>query len=112
MAPATVPDPVVAETVTALLRSLPELQLERFIVAGSYVRFDDATRNSLKDFRQKLTAAIQGRRREPSNFLLWGAPGSGKTFLVHEVAAGAGEGTTFRELNLAQLGERELRDGL
>src|SRR4029079_10561529 len=53
--------------------------------------------------------ARPSRRRD--NHLIWAAPGSGKTYFVEQVAASL-PGVGYRELNLAKLGEEELRRGL
>jgi TolB-like protein len=82
---------------------LEQLDFARAVVAGEYVRFEEAARNTLKDFRTKVVGALAGATRHPSNFLIWGAPGSGKSFLVQQVAAAAGPGVALMELNLAQL---------
>jgi MoxR-like ATPase len=82
---------------------LEQLDFARAVVAGEYVRFDEAARNSLKDFRTKVVGALAGASRQPSNFLIWGAPGSGKSFLVQQVAAAADTAVVLLEVNLAQL---------
>jgi TolB-like protein/Flp pilus assembly protein TadD len=82
---------------------LEQLDFARATVAGEYVRFDEAARNSLKDFRTKVAGALAGASRQPSNYLIWGAPGSGKSFLVQQVAAAADTAVALLEVNLAQL---------
>ena len=110
--PISLTRPSAPDEATALLvRSLDELRLERFVVAGDYVRFEETTRQPLKDFREKLLGGLALHGRHPTNFLLWGTPGSGKTFLVNQAAAG-GDSVTYRELNLAGLGEAEFLEGL
>jgi TolB-like protein/Flp pilus assembly protein TadD len=110
--PSSLTQPSAPDEATALLvRSLDELRLEHFVVAGDYVRFDETTRQRLKDLRQLLFGALARHGRHPTNFLLWGAPGSGKTYLIDQIAAD-GDGVASRELNLAALGEAEFRDEL
>ena len=110
--PISLTQPSAPDEATALLvRSLDELRLEHFVVAGDYVRFDETTRQRLKDLRQLLFGALARHGRHPTNFLLWGAPGSGKTYLIDQIAAD-GDGVASRELNLAALGEAEFRDEL
>src|SRR5580658_2247951 len=82
---------------------LKQLDFARAVVAGEYIRFDEAARNTLKDFRTKVAGALAGATRQPSNFVIWGAPGSGKSFLVQQVAAAAGAAAALVELNIAQL---------
>jgi len=102
----------VASEVRALLAPLGNLDLDRFTIVGNYLRYDETTRSTLKDFRQQVLAAYRARGHEPRNFLVWGAPGSGKSYLVQQIAASLAEAVTYRELNLAQLDEAAFRDGL
>jgi TolB-like protein/Flp pilus assembly protein TadD len=92
-----------------LIASLDKLDFLRSTVAGDYVRFDETARNVLKDFRGKVLGGLSGASRHPSNFLIWGAPGSGKTFLVQQVAAAAGPEVQLVEANLAQLNAEQLQ---
>ncbi len=56
-----------AETVP---QSLTSLELDRFVIADRYVRFDERARSALKGLRQRVTESLLGKRREPVNFLL------------------------------------------
>ncbi len=92
-----------------MLRDLDLIDLEHAVIAGDYVRFDAAARNTLKDFRSKVLGALSGASRRPTNLLLWGLPGSGKTFLVEQVARTAGPAVRLIEANLARLHADDLR---
>jgi TolB-like protein/Flp pilus assembly protein TadD len=92
-----------------LIASLDRLDFSRATVSGDYVRFDETARNALKDFRGKVLGGLSGASRHPSNFLIWGAPGSGKTFLVQQVAAAAGLEVRLVEANLAQLNAEQIQ---
>jgi len=94
------------------LSSLSELDSARYRVVGSYTRFDEATRNSLKDFSVRVVSEATSESPAHGNFLVWAPPGSGKTFLVHEIAASRGESLHFREINLAQTDEKTFRNAL
>lgn len=95
--------------VTALLAGLDDLDLDRFTIVGRYARFDADLRAKLDEFRQQLmsTFALPGGR--PQNFLLWGPPGSGKSYLVQESVKALPEDVRFEELNLSRLAEQEFR---
>jgi TolB-like protein/tetratricopeptide (TPR) repeat protein len=56
-----------------------------------------------------VTWPVGGR---PRNFLIWGPPGSGKSYLVQQIAAGLDPGVRFIEWNLSRLEEGELRSQL
>jgi TolB-like protein/tetratricopeptide (TPR) repeat protein len=99
-------------TAEALLSSLDVLDLDRYQVVGSYVRFDERVRVHLGDLRQRVVEATSASARGPANFLLWGAPGSGKTFLAAEIGKSLGTGGKYVELNLAELDEAHLAAAL
>ncbi|MCI4316903.1 MAG: hypothetical protein L3J96_00050 [Thermoplasmata archaeon] len=94
------------------IAALEKLDFDRGVVAGDYLRFDEAARNSLKDFRSRVASGLSGASRHPSNFLIWGAPGSGKSFLVQQVTAGAGSSIGLVETNLAQLDSEQFKQRL
>lgn len=96
----------------ALLESLDRLELRRYVVTGHYLRFDPTARQRLKEFRQSIHTALRSRSLQPKNFLLWGVPGSGKSYLVEQIAASCGPEVEFRPLNLARLDRQGLLDGL
>src|SRR2546422_2192965 len=73
-----------------VLLNLDHIDLARFEVVGNYVRFDEKTRHALKDFRRKVMAGLDGPLGSKENYLIWGPPGSGKTFLVQELARSYG----------------------
>jgi TolB-like protein/Tfp pilus assembly protein PilF len=101
-----------ADEAESLLTGMGDLQLGRFKVAGEYVRFDDRVRSSLKDFKVKLGRSLEGISRGRESFLIWGPPGSGKTYLVQQIVRSLGGNIDYRELNLAQSGESEFREAL
>ncbi|MCI4349096.1 MAG: alpha/beta fold hydrolase [Thermoplasmata archaeon] len=88
------------------------LLIADFRVAGSYVRFDSGTRNALKDFRQGLRAGLLSETLGRESYLVWGPPGSGKTYLVQQIAESVGRDLTYVELNLARLDEPGFRSAL
>jgi TolB-like protein len=86
----------------ALLFSLDKVELDRFAVVGNYVRFDNRTRNSLKELKQKIIGSFSAQGLEPENFLIWGAPGSGKSYFLQQIAKSVKGDTQYFEMNLAQ----------
>ena len=94
------------------LKGLDELRLSRYRVVGGYTRYDESVRQGLKDLRQRIAARFEGTAPVRDNFLLWGAPGAGKTFFVRELASALPEGLKFVELNLAELDESGFRSAL
>src|SRR6266702_4701980 len=94
-----------------VLLNLDHIDLARFEVVGNYVRFDEKTRHALKDFRRKVMAGFDGSLGSKENYLIWGPPGSGKTFLVQELARSMGA-PAYVELNLAESNEGRFRASL
>src|SRR3989442_5150775 len=90
-----------------VLLNLDHIDLARFEVVGNYVRYDEKTRHALKDFRRKVMAGFDGSLGSKENYLIWGPPGSGKTFLVQELARSMGA-PDYVELNLAESNEGRL----
>ncbi len=95
----------------ALLSNLDIAALSRYMVVGAYARFDEGVRNRLADARQRIGAGLVRPTGNRDNHLVWAAPGSGKTFLVEQIAAGL-DGVRYVELNLARLSEDEFRAAL
>jgi TolB-like protein/Tfp pilus assembly protein PilF len=95
-----------------VLSEVDILDLDRYQIVGSYVRFDERVRVHLGALRQRLVETISSPAKGPTNFLLWGAPGSGKTFLAAEIGKALGPGRSFVELNLAELDEPRLSAAL
>jgi TolB-like protein/Tfp pilus assembly protein PilF len=101
-----------AAAAATLLAPLEWIELGRYSVVGPYLRFDHRTRHALKEFRQRVVASLGGPALRPKNFLIWGAPGSGKSYLVQQLARAAGDGTEYLELNVGALEREEFRSRL
>ncbi|MEM3857325.1 MAG: AAA family ATPase [Thermoprotei archaeon] len=95
-----------------LFSKIEEIDLERYRVVGDYARFDVNVRNNLKDFRLTVDSSVRIEKSGLESFLLWGAPGSGKSFLVSQIAANMGSEVAYVELNLAAKSEHDFREGL
>lgn len=93
-----------------LLSAMEDMRLDRYRIIGEYVRFDDSVRNSLKDFRLKVLSSLEKNAKGRESFLIWGPPGSGKTYLVQQIAKSMAGRASYKEFNLAQSGELEYRE--
>ena len=96
----------------ALIAGLEEVALSRYRVVGSYTRYDEAVRNTLKDARTRIAAGCLQPSRKRENHLIWAAPGSGKTYFAQQIAASLPSTIRYQELNLAKCSEQEFRVGL
>jgi TolB-like protein/Flp pilus assembly protein TadD len=92
-----------------MLVGLDAMDLQHVVVAGDYVRFDESARSSLKDFRGMVSAGLSGASHRPINLLIWGPPGSGKSFLVQQIAQTSAESTRLVEINVASVTADEFR---
>jgi pimeloyl-ACP methyl ester carboxylesterase len=102
-------DPVTREA-RSFIGTLDRVILSRCRVVGDYTRYEEGVRNSLKDVRYKIAAGFDSRKRE--NYLVWGAPGSGKTYFVQQVAASLPQPVCYHEFNLAKCSREEFLSGL
>lgn len=96
----------------SIVTSLDHVVLPRYYIVGSYARYDEGVRNALLDARQKIVAGLGRGLRKRNNHLIWAAPGSGKTYFMHEVADALAGQVHYREINLAQTGEAEFSEAL
>jgi len=92
----------------ALIAGLDEVALSRYRVVGSYTRYDTAVRNTLNEARMKISGACLKPSRKRENYLIWAAPGSGKTFFAEQIAASLAT-IQYQELNLAKCSEQDFR---
>ena len=84
------------------------MQLSQFKIIDNYVRYDEETINDLKNLKQKIILGINPKTKGDSNFLIWGSPGSGKTYLVEQIATSL-KSINYHELNLAKLTEMQFK---
>ena len=107
----TAVDPAATEA-RVLIAGLDEVALSRYRVVGSYTRYDEAVRNTLKDARTRIATGCLQPSRKRENHLIWAAPGSGKTYFAQQIAASLSSTIRYQELNLAKCSEQEFRVGL
>lgn len=96
-----------------LLRDLNEIDLPRYAVVGACLRWDERARRDLEDRCDSIRRAVLGRTNQHENWLIWAAPGSGKSFMIQQLGASlSDEGCEYVELNLAGLPKDEFLNGL
>jgi pimeloyl-ACP methyl ester carboxylesterase len=106
-----VDDPV-AQEARAFIGGLDWLALSRYRVVGDYTRHEETVRNMLKDVRHKLATGFDHPTRKRENYLVWAAPGSGKTYFVQQVAASLPQTIHYEECNLAKCSRQEFISSL
>ena len=88
-----------------LIASLDEVVLSRYSVVGNYSRYEETINNSLKDIKQKIIEGFERPIRKRKNHLIWGPPGTGKTYFVEQIAGASS--VVYHEFNLAKFNEQE-----
>jgi len=73
--------------VAGMLRGLNEIVLSKCRIVGSYFRYDPKIRNTLRDCAERIWNPLIVKTDGLENFLIWAAPGSGKTYLIQQIAA-------------------------
>jgi len=106
-----VDDPVAREA-RSFIVALDWVVLSRYRVVGEYTRYEEAVRNTVQDVWHKITAGFDRASRKRENYLIWAAPGSGKTYFVQQVAASLPQTVRYQECNLAKCSREEFLAGL
>jgi len=105
-------DDPVTEEARSVIGALDGVVLSRYSVVGDYTRYEETVRNTLKDVRHKIAAGFDRPSRKRENYLVWAAPGSGKTYFVQQVATSLAQAVRYQECNLAKCGRQEFLSGL
>lgn len=86
-----------------ILLKVDKIVLSDCSVVGAYRRFDERVRNQLKDWRTKIEGPLLKPNIARENYLIWAAPGSGKSFFIQQIALSFGDKIEYFEINLAKL---------
>ncbi|PWI48892.1 hypothetical protein CEE45_04855 [Candidatus Heimdallarchaeota archaeon B3_Heim] len=91
-----------------LIKNCNEINLERYKIIGNYVRFDESSRNKIIELVERVGQNLQSNKINYKNFIIWAPPGTGKTFLIREIANEylSGE-NSFDEINLKDFTNEE-----
>jgi hypothetical protein len=106
-----VADPVAREA-RSFIAALDWVVLSRYRVVGDYTRYEETVRHTLKDVRHKIASGFDRPSRKRENYVIWAAPGSGKTYFVQQVAASVPQPIRYQECNLAKCSREEFLAGL
>jgi hypothetical protein len=105
---ATPPDGTAVSRAVHIVSSVDALKLSRYRVVGDYIRYDEATRNALKNVVDKVARECSTKIVAHANYLIWASPGTGKTYFVEQIAKTL-PNVRFLQLNLAQAHADSLR---
>lgn len=92
-----------------MVAQMDTVKLSRYRVVGGYTRYEEGVLNSLKDTRNSLVAAIHEPNPGRKNYLIWAAPGSGKTYFAQQVAGSLSDQCSYVEINLAKYEQEDFR---
>ena len=95
-----------------MIADMDIVKLPRYSIVGKYTRYEEHVLNELKDAKQSITSSIADRSSSRKNYLLWAAPGSGKTFFAQQIAAAQADNCEYHEINLAKVREDEFESSL
>jgi hypothetical protein len=98
----------------AILQGVDSLCLDDFSVVGDYMRYNEKPRHLLKDYYVRLARGIKNKAETRENYLLWGPPSVGKTFLIEQIAHVLRQSAEviFRKINLAGMTQDEFTRNL
>jgi hypothetical protein len=90
-----------------MIGEMESVRLSRFRVVGEYTRYEEQVLNELKDIRFKIEEAFVEQDGARKNYLIWAAPGSGKTFFAQQVASALADNCEYTEINLVKVEKAE-----
>lgn len=108
---------VLPQQAFSYINKMHEVRLASFKVFGGYARWDPFARNRLQDIYVEVFESCRRRKQdEGDNYLLWGPPGSGKTYFIEEMSesikAKLGDDFHFSMHNLSREAEEDVRKDL
>jgi hypothetical protein len=83
------------------VRAMSFIRLGDHKVVGEYYRYEERVRNMLRNKRNQISKPLISSSVARENFLIWAAPGSGKSFFVEQIAA-SHTGLHFVQANIAK----------
>jgi hypothetical protein len=97
------------DNIAIFLSTLDRLDLEEKTVVGDYRRYDDKVLAELRRRVGQISHGLKNKTHVLENFLIWAAPGSGKTYFVEEIHKSLGKDISYFEINFAATSEADAR---
>ena len=95
-----------------LIAEMDIVKLPRYSIVGDYTRYEEHVLNDLKDAKQSILSSLADQSSSRKNYMIWAAPGSGKTFFAQQIAAAQVEQNEYHEINLAKTQQEEFESSL
>lgn len=100
-------DDPVAKEARSFIVALDRVILSHYRIIGNYSRYEETVRNVLKDVLHKIADGFEHPSLKRENYLIWAAPGTGKTYFVQQLAASLADHVRYQECNLAKCSREE-----
>lgn len=97
---------ITPDKVIGIIEKFESVNLSEFYAVNGYTKFNERERNNLKDLFVKICEAISNRSDKRENYLIWGPPGSGKTYLIERIVEALKDHLKYWKLDLSKI-ERE-----
>ena len=98
-----------AKKALTMIKKSDIIQLSDYKIIGNYVRYDEKIINKLKDLKREIIQCTNPKTKKEGNFLIWGSSGTGKTYLINEIADSQKDIVKYHELNLAELSQPKFK---
>jgi ATPase family associated with various cellular activities (AAA) len=85
------------------------LKLADYVVVGNCVCVNPDSRSYLRWIAERIAVGLKKKTLVAENFLIWGSSGSGKSFLVKQIAADMGGTITFVDVDFSSVTLDELK---
>jgi HAD superfamily phosphoserine phosphatase-like hydrolase len=94
------------------IRTMSSINLQKYRVIGNYQRFDDKIRDNLIIKSQMIISTLQKLPDGHQNYLIYGAPGSGKTYYIQQIAKSLGEEISFISIDMSKNTPEQILENL
>lgn len=101
-----------ADSAIELLDKISSIDLNEYTVVGGYRRYNSSVRAQLLDLCQRITTSLHEKSIGRQNYLICAAPGSGKTYLIQEIAKSISSKIKFVQIDLSKDSEDTVRSKL
>jgi hypothetical protein len=99
-----------AGELSASIEKIERIGLSKSTVVGDYRRYDEAARTELISRKNSIENALTHMSNSHRNYLVWAAPGSGKTYFIRQIAAAMGARIRYEEVNVSSDTLKDLKE--
>jgi hypothetical protein len=97
-----------ADKVIGFLKTTSVVQLAEKTIVGDCRLFDEQIINNLKTRVRQITDPLTTKTDLYENFLIWAAPGTGKTYLIEQIAKSLGSDIDYVPIDFAKMKKDEV----